>query len=126
MKVIDADRFLLATGEEIECLGIYIPVFEHRLKEEVISEIQKLVIQKPLTLEFDSTKPALSGKLRAYIFVDGIFVNAEMVKRGYAFLLPNPEKLKYGSILIGLEGQAKAEKRGLWDERVWTESCDCH
>jgi micrococcal nuclease len=127
VEVIDVDRFLLTTGEEVECLGIYIPPLSKKFKAEVIAEIRELMGEKSLKLEFDSTIKAPSGRLQAYIFADGIFVNAELVKRGYAFLLPSSEKLKYGKYLVELENQAKAEKRGLWNESGWmTEPCDCH
>ncbi len=128
VKVIDVDRFLLSTGEEVECLGIYIPVLGKRFKEEVILEIEKLISQKSLRLEFDTNgRTAPSGKFRAYLFADGMFINGELVKRGYAFLLPSSEKLKYGSRLVRLEEQARAEKRGLWNEKSgWAEPCDCH
>ncbi len=127
VEVIDADRLLLTTGEEVECLGIYIPPLSKKFKEEVMAEIRKLVDAKSLELEFDGTFKARSGKLQAYIYADGIFVNAELVKKGYAFLLPSSKKLKYGEYLVELENQAKAEKRGLWDEGHWmTESCNCN
>jgi micrococcal nuclease len=126
-EVIDVDRFLLTTGEEVECLGIYTPPLSKKFKDEVIAEIRKLVGAESLKLEFDATPKAHSGRLQAYIYADGIFVNAEMVKRGYAFLLPSSEKLKYGRYLVELENQAKAEKRGLWNESYWmTEPCGCY
>jgi len=127
VEVIDVDRLLLTTGDEVECLGIYIPHLGKKFKEEVSAEIQKLVGAKSLKLEFDSTPKAPSGKLSAYIYADDIFVNAELVRRGYGFLLPSSEKLKYGKYLIELENQAKAEKRGLWNEGYWmAEPCGCN
>jgi len=121
------DRFLLTNGEEVECLGIYIPPLSKKFKAEVIAEIRKLTGEKSLKLEFDSTIKAPSGRSQAYIFADGIFVNAELVKRGYAFLLPSSEKLKHGKYLVELENQARTEKRGLWNEGYWvTEPCSCY
>jgi micrococcal nuclease len=126
VEVIDVDRLLLTTGEEVEFLGIYIPPLSKKFKEEVIAEIRKLVGTGSLKLEFDSTPKAPSGKLSAYIYADNIFANAELVRRGYAFLLPRFEKLKYGKYLVELENQAKAGKRGLWNEDYWmTEPCGC-
>jgi len=127
VEVINADRLLLTTGEEVEFLGIYIPPLSKKFKEEVIAEIRKLTGEKSLKLEFDSTIKAPPGRLQAYIFADGIFVNAELVKRGYAFLLPSSEKLKHGKYLVELENQANAEKRGLWSGSDWmTEPCVCY
>lgn len=127
VEVIDVDRLLLTTGEEVECLGIYTPPLSKKFKDEVIAEIRKLTGERLLKLEFDSTIKAPSGRLQAYIFADGIFVNAELVMRGYAFLLPSSEKHKYGKYLVELENQAKAEKRGLWSGSDWmTEPCVCY
>jgi micrococcal nuclease len=127
VELIDADRLLLTTGEEVEWLGIYIPPLSKKSKAEVIAEIRKLVDAGSLELEFDGPPKAPSGKLHAYIYANGIFVNAELVRKGYAFVLPSSKKLKHGRYLVELENQAKAGKRGLWNEGYWmTEPCDCH
>lgn len=127
VEVIDADRLLLTSGKEVECLGIYVPPLSKKFKVEVMAEIRKLVDAKPVRLEFDSTGEGPTGKLLAYIYADGIFVNAELVRNGYAFLLPSSEKLKHGKYLVELENQARTEKRGFWNEAYWvTEPCGCY
>lgn len=127
MEVIDADRLLLTTGEEVECLGIYVPPLSKKFKLEVMEEIRKLVRAKPVRLEFDPAGEGSVGRLHVYIYADDIFVNAELVKKGYAFLLPSAGKLKYGKYLAHLEKEAQTEKRGLWNEDYWvTEPCGCY
>jgi micrococcal nuclease len=127
VDVIDVDRFLLSSGEEVECLGVYIPPLSKRFKEEVLREIKSLVAGKSLRLEFDLNRRGLSGRLQAYIYADGIFVNAELIRTGYALFFSYPGNLKYERDLREFENQAKAEKRGLWNQDSWmTEPCGCY
>jgi micrococcal nuclease len=127
VEVIDVDCFLLSNGEEVECLGIHIPTLSKKFKEDVLRKIKTLISEKSLRLEFDLTPKTISGRLQAYIYADGTLINAELIRAGYAFLLPSSVNLKYGRYLVELERQAQAGKRGLWNESYWiTEPCGCY
>jgi micrococcal nuclease len=127
VEVIDVDRFLLSNGEVVGCLGIHIPALGKKFETDVLREIQTLISGKSLRLEFDYDQKTVSGISKAYIYADGIFINAELISAGYAFLLPPSINLKYGRYLAELESQAKAEKRGLWGESYWiAEPCGCY
>jgi len=47
---------------------------------------------------------------------DGTFVNAELVKNGYAMTMTVPPNVKFADEFISLQIEARENKRGLWKE----------
>jgi micrococcal nuclease len=97
---------------------------------------RQLVEGKRVRLEFDSEKRDKYGRLLAYVYLDlsnkdikpktgiyydnnadgsiSIFVNASIVKSGYASLMTIPPDVKYANLFRRLYREAKQNKRGLW------------
>jgi len=76
---------------------------------------KKLVEGKRVSLEFDVERYDKYKRLLAYVYLkDGTFVNAEIVKQGYASLMTIPPNAKYSNLLLKLYQEARANKRGLW------------
>lgn len=71
---------------------------------------------KWVRLEFDEEMRDEYGRMLAYVFLpDGTFVNAELIRRGYARAVPGSSiNRKYDALFKSLETQAKAERRGFW------------
>ena len=98
---------------------------------------KELVSGKNIQLEFDATPQDKYGRLLAYVYsqvcsgvckyeaIDGqeyvkrddgiyIFVNATIIKSGYASVMTIPPNVKYASIFKNLYQDARDHKRGLW------------
>jgi len=74
-----------------------------------------LIEGRRVRLEFDAEKHDKYGRLLAYIYLkDGTFVNAEIVKQGYASLMTIPPNVKYADLFLKLYQEARENKRGLW------------
>jgi micrococcal nuclease len=121
-KIISGDTIQLDTGEIVKYIGIEAP--ELNMKEggpeffarQASRQNQKLVLLKKVRLEFDKEKKDSEGRLLAYVFVKNVFVNAELIKLGYAktnIVLPND---KYKNMLLDYEKKAKQSEKGLWQE----------
>ena len=54
------------------------------------------------------------GRLLAYVYLDGVFINLEMVKAGYAKVYTYPPDVAHAAEFLAAERQARAEGRGLW------------
>jgi micrococcal nuclease len=56
------------------------------------------------------------GRLLAYVYrrPDGLFVNAELVRRGYATVLTVPPNVRHAAEFLRLERSARRKGRGLW------------
>lgn len=135
-RVVDGDTLLLGNGERVRLIGIDTPEIhdsnklnrDSKRSQQSISEIKemgrqsyeftkKLVEGKIVSLEFDVEKHDKYKRLLAYVYLkDGTFVNAEIVKEGYASLMTYPPNVKYADLFMKLYRQARENKRGLWGE----------
>lgn len=133
-RVIDGDTIQLESGERVRLIGIDTPEMHESNKlrrdsqrsGEDISAIQKLgrrsyeftkglVEGKRVSLEFDVEKYDKYNRLLAYVYLkDGTFVNAEIVKQGYASLMTIPPNVKYADLFQKLYHEAREARRGLW------------
>ena len=133
-RVIDGDTILIQTGERVRLIGIDTPEMHdseklHRdarkSKQDVrtIQEMGKRAYEftrnlaegKQVSLEFDVEKYDKYGRLLAYVYLkDGTFVNAEIVRQGYASLMTIPPNVKYADLFRKLFQQALDSHLGLW------------
>jgi len=122
-KVIDGDTIQLESGETVRYIGIDAP--ELYIKEggsefyakEAARFNKKLVFLKKVKLEFDDERQDSHGRMLAYVFVKNTFVNAELVRQGYAKVMVKPPNTKYKDVLLAQQQKAIDEDRGLWQEK---------
>ena len=119
--VDDGDTVVLSDGTRVRYIGINAPEIAHedRPAERFGSEARafnaKLVYHKKVRLELDRERKDQYGRLLAYVFLeDGTFVNAELVKSGYAYYLFRTPNAKYAQLLLRLQREAMAKRVGLW------------
>jgi len=120
-RVVDGDTFIIDTGKRVRMIGIDTPEsvkpnspVEPYGKEA--SEFAKKVLEgKRVKLEFDVQKKDKYGRLLAYVYLeDGTFVNALLVKEGYAKIMTIPPNIRYAEDFLELQEQARRENKGLW------------
>ena len=119
--VDDGDTVVLADGRRVRYVGINAPEVAHedrpaeRFGPEARNLNRKLVFKKKVRLEFDREKEDQYGRVLAYLFLqDGTFVNAELLKGGYAYYLFRRPNTKYDSLLLCLQREAMAKRVGMW------------
>lgn len=133
-RVVDGDTLLLGDGQRVRLIGIDTPEMHESNKldrdsrrsgesKSVIQQLGKrsyeftmnLVQGKRVSLEFDVERHDRYKRLLAYVYLkDGTFVNAEIVKQGYASLMTFPPNVKYVDLFQKLYREARENKRGLW------------
>ena len=74
----------------------------------------ELVSGKTVTLIRDVSETDRYGRLLRYVFVDGRFVNYELVSQGYANTVSYPPDIACIPLFQEAERQASASKLGLW------------
>ena len=94
----------VAPGEPVECFGRRAGAFNERL-----------VSGREVRLRFDRERRDRYGRLLAYVYAGGRFVNAELVRRGFARTLTIPPNDSHAALLARLEREAGRAGRGLWD-----------
>ncbi len=134
-RAVDGDTLKLESGERVRLIGIDTPEMHESNKlykdsqrsGESVTTIQKLgrrayeftkklVEGKRVSLEFDVEKYDKYNRLLAYVYLKdgGTFVNAEIVKEGFASLMTIPPNVKYADLFSKLYHEARQNRRGLW------------
>ena len=122
-RVVDGDTIILESGERVRLLGVNAPEVNHPKKlveafgKEAAEFTQRMVEGKLVRLEFDPhvSKQDKSSRTFAYVFLqDGTFLNAEIIRQGYGFVVRNSPPLKYESDFVQLELNARKKRSGLW------------
>lgn len=117
IQVIDGDTIKIAGGSYVRYIGIDTPeVYPEReaLGMEACLANRELVEGKRVRLEQDVSDTDRYGRLLRYVYVNDIFVNAELVKRGLARAKAYPPDTKYQEYLEKLEAEARLANRGMW------------
>ncbi|MDD4899946.1 MAG: thermonuclease family protein [Candidatus Omnitrophica bacterium] len=134
-RAVDGDTLVLENGERVRLIGIDTPELHpseklnrdsqrtgqdigtiKKMGERAYEFTKKLVEGKPVSLEFDVEKYDKYNRLLAYVYLkDGTFVNAEIVKQGYASLMTFPPNVKYAEMFNKLYSEARENRRGLWE-----------
>ena len=94
-------------GSPVECFAKRASAFNERL---VGGERVKLV--------YDAERRDRFGRLLAYVYRarDGLFVNAELVRRGYATVATFPPNVRHEREFRRLARKARMSGRGLWSK----------
>ncbi|MFH1398424.1 MAG: thermonuclease family protein [Candidatus Omnitrophota bacterium] len=134
VRVVDGDTLKLGNGERLRLIGIDTPEMHDSNKlyrdsqrnHQDVEQIKKLgrrsygftrnlVEGKKVRLEFDLERKDKYGRLLAYVYLqDGTFINAEIVKQGFASLMTIPPNVKYADTFFKFYQEARENNRGLW------------
>jgi len=113
-RVIDGDTIVLENSEHVRYIGMDTPEKGRPFYREATGENKRLVGGKKVRLEYDVDRTDRYGRTLAYVYVGDIFVNAELVKNGYAMIYTFPPNVKYYKTFLELQKKAREQKRGLW------------
>ena len=120
IRVIDGDTVELKNGERLRYNDIDTPETVHPSKPvecygpQASAKNKDLVEGEIILVELGNPEKDRYGRLLGYVYIDDLFVNAELVRGGYA------EVNSYGnpgsklSNLLDIEKNAKKSMQGLW------------
>ena len=116
-QVIDGDTITIADGFRVRYIGIDTPEVYPKLEAfgaEAWQANRELVEGKTVRLERDVSDTDRYSRLLRYVYVNDIFVNAELVRRGLARAKAYPPDTKHHDYLEELETEARQAGRGIW------------
>lgn len=125
-KVVDGDTFYIddgtARGQRIRLIGIDAPETRKSSRKEIgyygkeaSNYLSKVLKGNSIRLEYDVTRKDRYGRTLAYAYLEnGLFLNADLVKKGYAMTLTLPPNVKHAALFQKLQEEARTHKRGLW------------
>ena len=128
VRVVDGDTIVVdipGMGKKtVRYIGIDTPETKHPRKgvepygPEASEANRKLLEGRKVTLKLDIQKFDRWRRLLAYVYVwhgpKRIFVNAWLVKKGYAQVSTYPPNVKYQQKFLRLQRKAREKGRGLW------------
>ena len=127
-KISDGDTFWIyngtSEGEKIRLIGVDAPesksVFKKKkgyFGKEAKEYLTNLLKGKHVKLEYDVDHIDQYGRTLAYVYLeDGTFVNADLMKNGYAMVMTIPPNVKFADEFVKLQQEARENNRGLWKE----------
>jgi micrococcal nuclease len=125
VRVVDGDTIRVALGgrvERVRYIGIDTPesvkpdtpvqCYAHR----AAAENARLVDGRRVRLVLDVEPRDRFGRLLAYVYraEDGVFINAQLVRGGFARTLTIPPNVRFATRFRALAAQARRAHRGLW------------
>lgn len=130
-RVVDGDTIIVAINgreERLRYIGIDTPESVQPntpvecFGREAAEANRRLVEGRTVLLERDVSDRDRFGRLLRYVYVDDpssgerVFVNHELVARGYAQVATYPPDVRYESQFRAAQRDARDEGRGLWGE----------
>jgi micrococcal nuclease len=124
-RVVDGDTIVVRTGgrmERVRYIGMDTPESVKPgtpvqcYAKAASAENKQLVQGRRVKLVSDAEARDRYGRLLAYVYRerDGLFVNGELVRRGYARPLTVPPNVAHAAELRRLATAARRAGRGLW------------
>jgi micrococcal nuclease len=99
----------------VSYLGIQVPDgVGEPFAQEAEARNEKLVGGQTVLLEKDVSDVDSFGQQLRYVYVGDLFVNAELVRLGFARANSSAPDVKHQDLLLRLEGEARQAGRGLW------------
>jgi micrococcal nuclease len=109
VQVLEGNRLVLDNGDTIYLIGV-------DPDNQARNYIKKLVEGQTVKLHFDQRKSPSNGDKPAYVYLaDGTFVNAEVIRGGYA-RVDRTSPFEYSSEFFKHQLTAQKEKRGIWSQ----------
>ncbi len=125
-RIVDGDTFWIDDGsdrgQKVRLIGVDAPETRNSARKtigyygtESKNYLAKLLTDAEVRLEYDVDRKDRYGRTLAYVYLrDGTFVNAELVKQGYAMVLTVPPNVRFADEFVNLQAEARKKKRGLW------------
>jgi micrococcal nuclease len=116
-QVIDGDTIVIEGDYRVRYIGIDAPEVYPQPEACGIEawEANRLLVEgKGVRLEGDVSEADQYGRLLRYVYVDSVFVNAELVRNGLARAKAYPPDTKYQDYLEQMEVEARDAGRGMW------------
>jgi len=116
-RVIDGDTIevdLNGKAYKVRYIGINSPEYDQPFGDKATQANSYLVSGKTVILEKDVSETDKYGRLLRYVYVGNLFVNAHLVKFGWAQASTYPPDVKYSDLFVSLEREARENNEGCW------------
>jgi len=126
VRIIDGDTIQVQMGDasyEVRLVGVDAPEQGQPFYGEAMEYNREFVQNQAVVLVRDVCETDKYGRLLRYVYVGDIFVNAELVRRGYAQLATYPPDVEFAGYFVELQREAREAGEGLWGLEEPTPVC---
>lgn len=114
-KIYNGKSIKLSDGKKITYIGLSAPDKKGKPFYTMCKEANKsLVDKKRVAILTDLSEKGDDGKVSGYVYAGEVFVNAELIKNGYALVRILPLNDHYKEYFLSLQKEARKNRRGLW------------
>jgi micrococcal nuclease len=122
-RVVDGDTIVVSGGERVRFIGVDTPETKDPRKpvqcfgREASARTEQLLPPGTgVVLVYDVDRADRYGRTLAYVYRarDSLFVNASLVRDGYAVVLTVPPNVAKADEFVQLAREAREANRGLW------------
>ncbi len=119
-SITGSDTFKINVGdnlirEPVRLIGIDAPEVGEACHQEATDALKTLIEGETVRGDIDQSGKGYDGHILFYVFLlDGTFVNAEMVRQGWATAVEQPPDTAFAFLFTALEEEARAHDRGIW------------
>lgn len=113
-EVIDGDTFKTEKGKTVRLLGINAPEMNDPGGDIAKEFLKNMILNKRVELKRDITEKDDYGRYLCYVYLDGKFINEEMIRVGLAETRFYPPDTLYKNELQNAEKMAIRNQKGLW------------
>ena len=111
-RIIDGNTFELTDGKNVRLIGIDAPETGETCSTEATQRLSSLISGETVYLEKDVSETDIDGRLLRYVYVNGVFVNLELVSCGYCRYTCVAQQKKTTLIIAREWGQTLARECG--------------
>ena len=122
--VVDGDTVRLKDGDaDIRLIGLQAPKLslgrkgfkDWPLADESRAALSALVMDREVTVRLGTSSRDRNGRILAHLVRDdGLWVQGEMLRQGWARLYTFPDNRRLAAEMRAMETEARAERRGIW------------
>lgn len=118
-NVVDGVTIELESGETVRYIGVsdqavFHPAYSEVFEKQAAEANRKLVLGKKVRLEYDILPQDREGRLLAYVYLDDVCVNAQLVKSGAVQAVATPPNLKNIDLFMKMQIEAQKSQTGIW------------
>jgi micrococcal nuclease len=113
-RVLDGDTFILSDGRKVRLIGVDTPEKGEAFSNEARDFADSVLVGHAIRIEQEKIKEDRYGRLLGYVFIDDLFFNEMLIKRGLAHVYLFKENKRFNKRLIQAQSEARKSRTGIW------------